>query len=365
MLTLSEGNADGQVGVLHGDLRVYDVLPSFNVDASGRIVLRDAVNGRIQIFSSGALVSTIRPADPVEALLFPAEMLSLPGDRLVTRAADRMSIFDYTNAELATKSPIAGSLIDKNPDGRFLLRAPADQGFVVYDSALLPIETSVAKPVTFGRDTTTPAGNGRRAWRIEYSDACVAFLDSGAGVTGYARRGDRVFVTGTNSIWVLSVAGNTIQSATLPADQLGPEPPSPPPGIDVEPPLLVGYLEPQIGDDGNVYSMVRRPGVIDIVRWDLAPVANHAPVLQPIANRELQPGRAVVFRVQASDQDGDALKFSVQNLPPGAEFDLSTGLFVWTPSASQLGTFTVTFQVDDTACGRDTKQAVLTVTVGH
>ena len=54
------------------------------------------------------------------------------------------------------------------------------------------------------------------------------------------------------------------------------------------------------------------------------------------------------FTVTALDKDGDALTYSASNLPFGAVFDTTTGVFSWTPDYSQSGTYSaVHFQVTD------------------
>jgi len=68
-------------------------------------------------------------------------------------------------------------------------------------------------------------------------------------------------------------------------------------------------------------------------------------------------GQLVEFNVSASDPDGDVLTMTASNLPLGATFSpsnpyvgtspLSNGQFHWTPSFSQSGIFSITFQVED------------------
>src|SRR2546427_12217843 len=84
IVTLPEGRGLGEVGVIHGDVRAYDTLPSFAVDAAGNLVVADSVNSRIQIFDrTGALTSVITPDDPAELPSFPSEFVLLPGERIV------------------------------------------------------------------------------------------------------------------------------------------------------------------------------------------------------------------------------------------------------------------------------------------
>jgi len=77
---------------------------------------------------------------------------------------------------------------------------------------------------------------------------------------------------------------------------------------------------------------------------------NRPPVLAPIGNRRVYAGEALLVSVTASDPDGDALAFSASGLPAGADFtDLGGGAaeLRWTPSSSQVGTFSVVVAVAD------------------
>jgi hypothetical protein len=71
----------------------------------------------------------------------------------------------------------------------------------------------------------------------------------------------------------------------------------------------------------------------------------------------------LTFTVTASDPDNDALTLSASNLPSGATFTPATGVFSWTPSYSQAGTYTlVHFAVSDGSL-TDTEDITITVTM--
>ena len=74
---------------------------------------------------------------------------------------------------------------------------------------------------------------------------------------------------------------------------------------------------------------------------------NHPPVFDPIEDRTVNTAQSVTFSVYATDADGDALTYSALSLPNGATFNVGTRTFDWTPSASQAGSYQVTFNVSD------------------
>jgi hypothetical protein len=81
---------------------------------------------------------------------------------------------------------------------------------------------------------------------------------------------------------------------------------------------------------------------------DAAP--NRPPVFTPIGTQQVMAGQPLQLDVRATDPDGDALSLSASSTPAGALFSDrgdGTGVFQWTPSASQAGNTVVTFHAVD------------------
>ncbi|MGE0030113.1 MAG: putative Ig domain-containing protein [Steroidobacteraceae bacterium] len=70
------------------------------------------------------------------------------------------------------------------------------------------------------------------------------------------------------------------------------------------------------------------------------PAANRAPTISGTPPTSLVVGQAYNFQPTASDPDGDALTFSIQNRPTWASFNSSTGRLNGTPGAGDVGQFT-------------------------
>ena len=91
---------------------------------------------------------------------------------------------------------------------------------------------------------------------------------------------------------------------------------------------------------------------------------NRPPVLNDIATQSVDENAALTFTVSGSDPDKeDAGKFilSAGNLPSGAAFDSTSGVFSWTPTFVQSGEYTVTFVNSDPQNMTDKKETVITV----
>jgi hypothetical protein len=74
---------------------------------------------------------------------------------------------------------------------------------------------------------------------------------------------------------------------------------------------------------------------------------NYAPAFVSIPPKTIAAGSNLKFAVNAIDWNHDTLVYSASGLPENATFDATTHTFSWTPSASQTGSYTVTFTVTD------------------
>jgi len=85
---------------------------------------------------------------------------------------------------------------------------------------------------------------------------------------------------------------------------------------------------------------------------------NHAPTISIDTDStiEVEPNSKVTIQVSAKDADGDKVTLSASDIPEGAEFDESTGVFTWDSAAR--GTYTVTFTATD-----GTAKSTKTVTI--
>jgi hypothetical protein len=78
-----------------------------------------------------------------------------------------------------------------------------------------------------------------------------------------------------------------------------------------------------------------------------------------LTNMTLQQNQMLTLQFTASDPDNDPLRYSLVNPPAGASIT-SAGLFTWTPSTSQLGTYSIVAVVSDGLL-TDTARATVTV----
>ncbi|MEN7550431.1 fibronectin type III domain-containing protein [Rapidithrix thailandica] len=97
---------------------------------------------------------------------------------------------------------------------------------------------------------------------------------------------------------------------------------------------------------------------------DSVKTLNNLPVLAEIGNRTVKYGTVQQIALSASDQDGELLTFSAQNLPGFASLQATgegTALLELQPQASDEGVYTFTIQVEDENEGFDSEEISLTV----
>ncbi len=84
------------------------------------------------------------------------------------------------------------------------------------------------------------------------------------------------------------------------------------------------------------------------------------PAFAAIGDKSTNENTSLSFSLRATDPDGDPLTFSATGLPSGAS--LVNGVFSWTPSYNQAGSYPVTFTVSD---GQLTDSEQITITVAN
>ena len=74
---------------------------------------------------------------------------------------------------------------------------------------------------------------------------------------------------------------------------------------------------------------------------------NDSPTITSITNQTTTVLTPLYYAVEATDTDGDALTYSLQNPPTGMAIDASTGLISWLPFPSQVGVQSAVVMVTD------------------
>jgi len=93
---------------------------------------------------------------------------------------------------------------------------------------------------------------------------------------------------------------------------------------------------------------------------------NHPPVIQAIADQSVDEMQLLNILPSAEDADGDAIFFSVENLPEGAVFDSTSGKINWQPDYVQSGLYpNVEIRVTERTSSALSASASFNVKVNH
>lgn len=142
-----------------------------------------------------------------------------------------------------------------------------------------------------------------------------------------------------------------------------------PTGTFIEPQVGLFEWTPTIGDAGEHPLRVRitdagvpprsvtSEGTLVVLAAD-AP-NNQTPFITSHPVYRAHPGFEIALPVDASDPDGNQLKFNADQLPDGAALDQDTGLFTWSPGGDQLGPFYVPITVEDDGVPPESVEEVL------
>jgi len=88
---------------------------------------------------------------------------------------------------------------------------------------------------------------------------------------------------------------------------------------------------------------------------------NRAPVfVKVMPDTTISEGQALSYTYTATDADGDTLTFSLVNPPVGAKINSTSGVFSWTPSYEQSGTYNIVAVVTD-GIAKDTSTTAVVV----
>ncbi|MDH5639643.1 MAG: putative Ig domain-containing protein, partial [Nitrospira sp.] len=119
----------------------------------------------------------------------------------------------------------------------------------------------------------------------------------------------------------------------------------------------------RVTDNGNNGAVGGTIGVDERTITIVSRVTNQSPVLQPIGDQTAAERQPFTLQLVATDADGDQLTFSGTNLPAGSTLDPVTGLFTWTPTFTQAGTYDgIRFTVSD---GNKSQSETIRITVAN
>ncbi len=92
---------------------------------------------------------------------------------------------------------------------------------------------------------------------------------------------------------------------------------------------------------------------------------NRPPTITSTPPFVAEPTKTYTYAIIAVDPDRDVLHYALLTAPPGMTIDTKTGLVTWTPTAAQVGTFTVSLAAIDTSDAQMTQSFHVVSKVNH
>jgi RHS repeat-associated protein len=117
------------------------------------------------------------------------------------------------------------------------------------------------------------------------------------------------------------------------------------------------YVGQLIVNDGQVNS----DPATALVTVSVMPPVNNPPQITSSPVPTATVGSLYSYDVDASDQDGDTLSYSLSVYPSGMTINTQSGLIKWTPEANQTGSQSVNVSVTDGKGGNDSQSYTVTV----
>lgn len=113
--------------------------------------------------------------------------------------------------------------------------------------------------------------------------------------------------------------------------------------IEFTPDVAGDYIAQLIVNDGALDS---DPDTA-LIKVAVVPPQNHAPEIRSTPVTTATVGQPYSYDVDATDEDGDVLSYTLAVSPNGMEIEPSSGVVSWLPDSGQMGLHTVTVEVSD------------------
>jgi hypothetical protein len=144
---------------------------------------------------------------------------------------------------------------------------------------------------------------------------------------------------------------------TVWADQL-------PPGASFDPKTKTltwtpGYTAAGTYEDVRFFVSDGTTRTVQTTTFLITPT-NQVPSLTPLVDRTIREGESIRLQLQGQDPEGAELTYFSNFLPGGSRLDPATGIFEWTPTYFQAGSFKIPFMVSD---GKQSATQTLSVSV--
>lgn len=262
------GSDNGQFAINYGDSG--DQFPTMIVvSGSGKILIGDSINKRIQVFNADGSFSNLImpkgfPASYPPVIQWPLSLFICGDSSIYTRRNEYLQIYGVNGDLLQNFTTIRGGIAFVDQQCNFYTFNPSTNQYFQYSPAGQLISTSTTKPLEFGVVKSQKLAENNYKITVSYPDKVYGLL-ADREFMRYVRD-VRGFVYGVNAggVWRFNECGKLTGTVLMPSSQIQETPRS---GggenfITVE----AEYGRPVVASNGDVYTW-KRADKYSILKW--------------------------------------------------------------------------------------------------
>lgn len=322
------------------------------------VYVAERLTGKIKVIStvSDTVVATIS----TDSSLLNGISVTPDGSKIYATSAVVRGTIRMTIIDIVTRTAVdyidtvdAQDGIIFSPDGKtgYLQLVVNNSNPLNVYTQVIDLEPKVVKGIIHGSIAMSVSSDGWTAWGINYGESTANLIDLSTNTvtknTAIAAiplglvmlsdiNGDYIFVSNHSFGLVTKLDAQSLDIVeTIPVTGLYPTE------------MVLSH------DKSKLYVVSMDTNSVDIIQLDTTTNVNNPPTISIPelgggTTLSVAEGNSISFTVQTNDPDGDAVTLSAEDVPSGALFNQSTGVFSWTPSSSTAGEHVVSFTATDT-----------------
>lgn len=263
------GSATGEFGFRSGD--TADEFPGMiAVTPSGKILIGDSFNIRIQIFNSdGSFNGTITPKGfPLtyrSATYWPLSLFVCGDQSIYTERNEYIQIYDFTGTLAKNLTDLDGGIISIDQKCNFYTYNPSVSRYSLYSTTGQLIRTSTTRPPELGQIKTQALRHKKYRITISYPDKTYLLLSDALFMKYVRDKDENIYGVNSGGVWRFNQCGKEIAELIMPTNETERIPYKNKPDKSLV--LDVEYGEPVVAPTGDVYAWKKTDSKYAIVKW--------------------------------------------------------------------------------------------------
>lgn len=252
------GNKVGQFGIDHGDSG--DQVPNMIViSTSGKILIGDSFNKRIQVFNADGTFSNLIipqgfPASYPAVVEWPLSLFICGDQNIYTERNEYTQIYALAGSLVQNLINLDGGINYIDKQCQIYTYNPGAGRYVLYSPTGELIKTYTSRPPELGVVTETPLGNGQYKVTVTYPDRTWSYIGAGIAPPYMRDMNGNLYSTGGTQAIRWNFCGKELARLTMPQPE-------------VTDGGFAEYGEVVVGPNGDVYTWKRTEKKYSIVKW--------------------------------------------------------------------------------------------------